>query len=78
MRWDDDQILLSASDLMRFQGCAHATALDRRYLLGEDLQPIDDAASAELVQKKGDAHEAAYLERIQQSAAPSPLSPLKT
>ena len=70
MRWDDKQILLSASDLMRFQGCAHATALDRRYLLGEDLQPIDDAASAELVQKKGDAHEAAYLERIQKNAAP--------
>lgn len=68
MRRDGESILLSASDLMRFQGCAHATALDRRYLLGEDLQPIDDDASAVLVQKKGDAHEAAYLERIRKNA----------
>ena len=70
MRQAGEQILLSASDLMRFQGCAHATALDRRYLLGEALQPTEDATSAELVQKKGDAHEAAYLERIQKCAAP--------
>ena len=70
MRRDGENILLSASDLMRFQGCGHATALDRRYLLGEDLQPVDDTTSAVLVQKKGDAHEAAYLERIQKNAEP--------
>ena len=33
------------SDLMRFQGCAHATALDLRHLNGEALVPAEDLAA---------------------------------
>jgi ARG and Rhodanese-Phosphatase-superfamily-associated Protein domain len=41
---------------MRFQGCAHATALDLRHLNGEALVPAEDSPSAQLIQAKGDAH----------------------
>jgi hypothetical protein len=34
MRFIDGRILLSASDLMRFTGCSHATTLDLAYLEG--------------------------------------------
>ncbi|MEJ1157314.1 TM0106 family RecB-like putative nuclease [Prosthecomicrobium sp. N25] len=64
MRNDQGTIILSPSDLMRFQGCRHATALDLRLALGEPLVPADDGAEAALLQKKGHAHEAAYLARL--------------
>src|SRR3546814_6645135 len=35
-------ILFSATDLMRFVGCAHATALDLAYMRGEPLTPRED------------------------------------
>ena len=57
MQRRNDAIILSASDLMRFQGCAHATTLDLRRLNGEALLPAEDPASAQLIQAKGDAHE---------------------
>jgi uncharacterized protein len=60
-------IVLSPSDLMRFQGCAHATALDLRYLNGEALLPAEDSASAQLIQAKGDAHEQAFLDSLKSS-----------
>jgi predicted RecB family nuclease len=55
---------LSASDLMRFKGCAHATTLDLRRLEMGDLIPDGDDAEAELLQRQGDAHEAAFLETL--------------
>ena len=55
---------LSASDLMRFKGCAHATALDLRRLEVGDLEPDADGDEAELLQKQGDAHEAAFLAKL--------------
>ena len=64
MRWVDDRIVLSPSDLMRFQGCEHATCLDLRYARGESLVPAEDSAEAALLQKKGHAHEAGYLSRL--------------
>ena len=64
MRRRRDKIVLSASDLMRFQGCAHATALDLRLLEGEALLPAADTAGAQLIQAKGDAHEQAFLAGI--------------
>ncbi len=57
-------ILLSASDLMRFMGCAHATALDLAFLKGEDIKPREESEEAELLQNKGTAHEAAYLGKL--------------
>ena len=45
-------------------GCAHATALDLLYLSGKGPTPGEDTEDAALLQKQGDAHEAAYLERL--------------
>lgn len=64
MRSDRGRIILSPSDLMRFQGCEHASALDLRYARGEDLTPAEESADAALLQRKGDEHEAAYLSRL--------------
>ncbi len=63
----DGQILLSASDLMRFAGCAHATMLDLAHLRGEMLTPREDSEDAALLQKHGHEHEASYLEEIKAS-----------
>lgn len=61
MRTIGSTILFSATDLMRFVGCAHATALDLAYMRGEPLTPREDTEDAALLQKQGDAHEAAHL-----------------
>ncbi|RWC29985.1 MAG: TM0106 family RecB-like putative nuclease [Mesorhizobium sp.] len=64
MRNLDDRTLLSASDLMRFMGCAHATTLDLAYMCGAGPTPREDTEDAALLQKQGDAHEAAHLARL--------------
>ncbi len=64
MRIVDDRILLSATDLMRFAGCVHATALDLSWLQGQGPAPREDPDDARLLQKQGDAHEAAHLDRL--------------
>ncbi|WP_421729447.1 TM0106 family RecB-like putative nuclease [Brevundimonas sp.] len=60
----DGALRLSASDLMRFKGCAHAIALDLRMLERADLTPDDDSEEAELLQRQGDDHELAFLESL--------------
>lgn len=57
-------ILLSASDLMRFMGCRHATTLDFAYLNQRTPTPREDSEDAELLQKLGDAHELRHLEKL--------------
>src|SRR6478752_4283448 len=64
MRLIGDALRLSASDLMRFKGCRHATALDLRLIEVGDLKPGEDGAEAELLQKQGDEHELAFLEQL--------------
>ncbi|SHF45408.1 uncharacterized protein SAMN05444279_1512 [Ruegeria intermedia] len=64
MKLDDGQIRLSASDLMRFMACAHATALDLQRLQGSGPDPVEDSADAELLQRHGDAHEADHLRHL--------------
>ena len=64
MRKIDNKILFSATDLMRFMGCTHATALDLLRLRGEGPTPGEDTEEAALLQKQGDAHELAHLERL--------------
>jgi uncharacterized protein len=58
------KLLLSASDLTRFMGCAHATTLDLMHLRGEGPTPAESSEDAALLQKQGDAHELAHLERL--------------
>jgi uncharacterized protein len=61
MRQYEGRLLLSAGDLNAFLGCRHASALARRALEGEALVkgPVD--ATLELAQRRGLAHEAAFL-----------------
>lgn len=63
----ENEYLFSASDLMRFMGCAHSIALDLVHLEGRGPQPIDDSDDAKLLQAKGDAHEAAHLASLKSS-----------
>ena len=63
----DGRILLSASDLMRFTGCRHATWLDLLRLRGEGPEPKADDEEAKLLQMRGDAHEAAHLDALKQA-----------
>ena len=63
----DGRILLSASDLMRFTGCRHATRLDLLRLRGEGPKPKEDDEEAKLLQSRGDAHEAAHLDALKQA-----------
>jgi predicted RecB family nuclease len=56
-----DRILLSASDLVAFLECEHLSALDLRVARGiEAIQPTR-TDSTELVARKGDEHERAFL-----------------
>jgi uncharacterized protein len=69
MRNIDGRVLLSATDLMRFMGCAHATKLDLAHMRGEGPVPRHDSEDAALLQKQGDAHEAAHLAKLKSSGA---------
>ncbi|GMG81458.1 TM0106 family RecB-like putative nuclease [Paralimibaculum aggregatum] len=64
MRDFGGNIFLSASDLMRFMGCAHATTLDLAHMRGSGPEPRQDSEDAALLQKQGDTHEAAHLARL--------------
>lgn len=66
MRDVGDNLLLSATDLMRFMGCAHATTLDLARLRESGPEPRTNSEDAALLQKQGDAHEAAQrtLQRL--------------
>lgn len=62
-----DQLRLSASDLMRFKGCRHASTLDLQFLDGGAVKPAPDSEEAALLQRQGDDHELAFLEKLKQS-----------
>lgn len=66
---EGNRIFLSASDLMRFMGCNHATTLDLSYMRGNGPVPRADSDDAALLQKQGDAHEAAHLAKLKASGA---------
>jgi predicted RecB family nuclease len=65
MRRYRDRLLFSASDLVTFLGCRHATVLDRRQL--DDLVTLpEDDAYTQLLQEKGLEHERALRERLKE------------
>ena len=66
MRQHDNSILYSPSDLVRYLGCAHATALDLARLREPDTAPqqAEDDAMGKLVQRAGLEHEDAYREQL--------------
>jgi predicted RecB family nuclease len=66
MRRHDNSMLYSPSDLVRYLGCAHATALDLARLRASDAAPeqAEDDAMGKLVQQAGLEHEDAYRAQL--------------
>jgi uncharacterized protein len=56
-------LVFSATDLVNFLGCRHATFLDRRHI-DEPKPPADADPLLALLQNKGIAHERRYLESL--------------
>lgn len=65
MRLYGGRLLLSAGDLNSFLGCRHASDLARRLLDGEAIERGPADATLELVQRRGLAHEAAFLRSLE-------------
>lgn len=59
----EGQTIFSASDLVNFMGCVHATTFDTYNLTTPSTFP-SDGESAVLLQEKGIEHELHYLERL--------------
>jgi predicted RecB family nuclease len=57
----NNSILFSPSDLNAFLECEHLTQLELAVARHELERPIDENPQADLVKRKGDEHEAAYL-----------------
>ncbi len=64
MQLIDDVLLLSASDLVAFLECQHLSALDLRVARGLVLVEAGRTEASELLARKGDQHERAYLESL--------------
>ena len=64
MQRNECGVLLSASDLMRLAGCAHATTLELAWIRGWGAAPAGDSEAAQPLQRHGDAHEARHLARL--------------
>jgi uncharacterized protein len=58
-----NQLILSATDLLTFYGCRHATFLDHHHVDDPTL-PGEDDPYLELLQQKGLEHERAYRDRL--------------
>jgi uncharacterized protein len=64
MRFSKQRVIFSATDLVNFLGCCHATYLDVRDLKGPQGPAAADPF-LQLLQEKGLAHERRYLEVLQ-------------
>ena len=62
---DDGSYLFSPTDLVNFLGCAHSTVLDLR-AFSEPLEHDEVSESEMLLRRKGEEHEAAYLQSLKQ------------
>ncbi len=65
MQLRDGQLCLSPSDLSAHLACAHLTNLNVRAARGELTKPKLESPHRDLIFRKGDEHEAAYLGRLQ-------------
>lgn len=61
MRATPDGLRFSPTDVARFSRCEHLTSLELAVALGEREKPHYDDPYAELIIRKGEEHEAAYL-----------------
>jgi uncharacterized protein len=64
VQWVDDRLLLSATDLINHLECAHLSHLDLEVVSGRLSIEETREEAADLVARKGDEHEAAYLESL--------------
>jgi hypothetical protein len=64
MQLTDNRLLLSASDLVAFLECEHLSALDLRVARGIEVIEQTRTDSTDLVARKGDEHEHAFLESL--------------
>lgn len=67
MRFRNDRLLLSPSDLNAFLACEHRTSLDLRRARGELTPEHPVRPDAELVAERGREHERHYLEQLSHS-----------
>src|SRR6266508_1736349 len=58
------QFSFSPSDMTAYLECEHLTQLELKVARGELVKPRVEDAQAELIRRKGDEHEAAYLEQL--------------
>ncbi len=61
---DDGTLRLSPSDLANHLACAHLTQLELRVQRGELARPHVDDPYGQIIMRKGNEHEAAYLARL--------------
>jgi predicted RecB family nuclease len=61
MRRHDGRLRYSPSDLNAFLACPHLTSLELAVARGQQERPFRNNPYAELIRRKGDEHEAAYL-----------------
>lgn len=61
----DDTLIFSATDLSNFLACSQLTLLDRLAALGGPKPPKFDDPGAEVLRRRGEQHEQAYLERLE-------------
>ena len=64
MQLIDGQPVFSATDLVGYLACEHLTALERSVLLGVLDRPHRNDRELEIIQKRGFAHEARYLDEL--------------
>jgi predicted RecB family nuclease len=64
VRLADEVLLLSPSDLSGFLACEHLTTLDLAVARGEREQAVVENDQRDLIQRKGEEHERAYLETL--------------
>jgi predicted RecB family nuclease len=64
VRQIDEQLFLSASDLHNFLECPHLTQLDLAVVQERLAVPNGGTVRADLIARKGDEHEVAYLESL--------------
>src|SRR3989442_5478993 len=64
MQQRDGSILFSPSDLNAFLECEHLTQLELAVARHELERPTDENPQADLVKRKGEEHEAAYLAQL--------------
>jgi predicted RecB family nuclease len=60
----DGRLTFSPSDMTGYLACPHLTQLERRVALALLVEPAAENPEAELIKRKGEEHEWAYLDRL--------------